>query len=128
VPWFIDNRQLRMAVWLITEAVTRPIIERLDQLMTLVTVDSDALAAVGTAVNSLETEFEAFVAANPAIPAGSLDGINASLADFKTKLDAASTPVTGGGPTGGSTGATGATGATAAPGDPTSGTGTPPAS
>jgi hypothetical protein len=112
VPWFIDNRQLRSAVWLIVEAIRTPIIERLDRIMSLVTVDSDALAAVGPAIAALETEFENFVAALPTPPpAGSLDSVNAALTDFKSKLDAATTPATPAAPadpgTGASTGTAG---------------------
>lgn len=92
--------------------------------MSLVTVDSDALAAIGPAVTALETEFENFVAALPAPPpAGSLDDVNAAIADFKSKLDAVAAPAapaTPADPTAG-TGTDTGTGTTA---DPTAGTGT----
>jgi hypothetical protein len=89
VPQFIGPRILRELAWYLAEMITLPIIKRLDDLMSQVTVDSDAIDAITAGVTGLETEFEAFVSSLPTTPpAGSLDGVTSALADFKSKLDA----------------------------------------
>lgn len=124
VPWFIDNRQLRTAVWLMGESIAKPLLRKMDEIMgALVTVDSDVLSALTTLSQAVDTEIQAALDAGK-LQAGDVTGIQSALADAKTKLDTAVSAGTATSPTDPTAPADGGT---AAPADPTTtdGTGTP---
>lgn len=86
---FLDQRGLRaLADWMI-EAVRNPIIERLDRIMgTLVTVDSDVLAALATLAQTVDTEVGQLIAQGKIAP-GDVSGIQTALDDANTQLSTA---------------------------------------
>lgn len=89
VPQFIGHRLLRETVWYLAEAILPPIIERLDNIMgTLVSVDSDVVAALTTLSQAVDTEIAAALEAGKLQPAD-VTGIQQALGDAKTQLDAA---------------------------------------
>lgn len=111
VPWFIDNHQLRKAVWLMAEAIAVPILDRLDQIMgALVTVDSDVLGALSSLAQTVDTEVGQLIEQGKIAP-GDVTALQAALADAKSQLDTAVASGTATSPTDPST-----------PGDPAAGT------
>lgn len=109
------------------EAVTQPLLRKLDQIMgALVTVDSDVLSALTTLSQTVDTEITAALQAGKLQP-GDVSGIQAALSDSKTQLDAAvaagtaTSPTDPSTPADGGTGDTGTTDGTGAPVDPSTG-------
>lgn len=91
VPRFIDSRLLRETVWAIAEAVLPPIIERLERIMTLVSIDSDVLASLTTLAQTVDSEVKSLIAAGTLAP-GDASGIQTALADANSALSAAANP------------------------------------
>jgi hypothetical protein len=101
VPWFIDNRQLRTAVWL----MAAPIVERLDRIMALVSIDDTVLQGIATtltgddsALATIATEVQTLVTSGQLQPDNaSVQAIQGALTDIGnsvTSLNTALTPPT----------------------------------
>lgn len=140
---FLDQRGLRaLADWMI-EAIRKPIIERLDSLMGLVSIDDTVLQGIAATLSGVDTNLVTITTqVQTLITAGTLSpddaavqSIQGSLSDIGTQLgtlNTALTPAAPAGPTSPTdpTGSTGATGPAAPvdPTDPSSGTTAAPTS
>lgn len=96
MPWFIDNAALRMAAWLIGEAVVlalEPISRKLDAIMAAVEVEQADLDNVGDTLTALAATLEA-IDTTP-LAAADETKLNAGLTAVQeavTKLTSAATP------------------------------------
>ena len=86
------------ALWLMAAWIAREFTHldnRLDQIMALVSVDQTDLDNLAASLETIKTNLAAELAAlqaNAAIPAGSLDGLNAAVADLHTLEPPAAAP------------------------------------
>lgn len=91
VPRFIRHPDLATVVWLVSEAVINHTDKRLDQLMTLVSIDSDVLASLTTLAQTVDSEVKSLIAAGTLAP-GDASGIQTALSDANSALSAAANP------------------------------------
>lgn len=122
VPRFIRHPDLATVVWLVSEAVINHVDKRLDEIMTLVSVDSDVLVSLTSLAQTVDSEVKALLGnPNLNIQPADVSGIQSALSDandaLSTAASAAGQPApapVGTDPTAGSTDTPPADGGTAA--------------